>query len=433
MKSAALLFALGLSWGASAQPTDVVLRGLAVYVEEDESTFPILVRDTVDEDGKPLRRFDRLTIQFDIAANEPPNLKIRFFHCNRDWRIDNNVFVTDPYHSTSFVLQFVPSAGGVRGYTYRYVNRFPDDDDVVRFDYSGNWVFKIMDQNESTMYAEGRFFVVDRLVPTSVAVTNDYLTANTSPYNQTHKISARVTLPREVDGVYYTTVDIYQNRRFYHPYRIDTWDRDPYTTVEGFNTGERIFTITNVLPGNEYRVLDLSNVTRYPNHTLVRLAEGADHLRLYWRTGADHDGEAILNSFTGLNSDYLEVLFRLDMLERDYRALTAGGKEMFLTGEFNFWNPTNDDRLQWDEQERSYVVRKVLRRGIYDYQYVTGRWDTQSGSVLSQDWTATEGTDWRTTNVYTAFVYFNDPRFGGFDRIVGIGRGRSTPQQPGSN
>ncbi len=433
MKPVGLLLTLFLCRYAPGQSTDVVLRGLSVYVEDDESTFPILVRDTVDEMGKPVRRYDRLTIQFDIAASEPPDLKIRFFHCNRDWRIDENVFVTDPNHNTSFILQFFPSPGGVRGYAYRFINRFPDDNDAVRFDYSGNWLFRIMDKNEATVYAEARFFVVDRITPTRVVVTNDYLTANTSPYNQVHKISTRVTLPRELDGVYYTTVDIYQNRRFHHPYRIDTWDRDPYTQVEGFNTGERIFSITNVLPGNEYRVLDLSDVNRYPNRTLVRLVEGADQLRLYWRTGLDHDGRAILNRFTGLNSDYLEVLFRLDMLERDYRALTAGNKDIFLAGEFNFWNPTEDDRLQWDEQEQAYVVQKLLRRGIYDYQYITGEWDQASHSVVGQDWTALEGTDWRTTNRYTALVYFNDPRFGGFDRIVGIGQGRSASLQPGSH
>lgn len=433
MKLVASLLGLSLSLCVPTQPTDVVLRGLAVYVEDDESSFPILMRDTVHENGKPVRRYDRLTIQFDIAASEPPELKIRFFHCNRDWQIDENVFVTDPNHNTSFVLQFFPSPGGVRGYDYRYINRFPDDDDAVRFDYSGNWLFKILDKYESTVYAEGRFFVVDRITPTSIAVVNDYLTANTSPYNQIHKVSTRVTLPREIDGLYYTTVDIYQNRRFHHPYRIDTWDRDPYTHVDGFNTGERVFTITNILPGNEYRVLDLSNVTRYPNHQLVRLVEGADQLRLYWRTGMDHDGEAVLNRFMGLTSDYLEVLFQLDILERDYRALAAGNKEIFLVGEFNFWYPTEHDKLQWDELEQSYVVRKVLRRGIYDYQYITGRWDPATHSVVAQDWTAIEGTDWRTSNVYTAFVYFNDPRFGGFDRIVGIGQGRTTSLQPGSN
>jgi len=179
-------------------------------------------------------------------------------------------------------------------------------------------------------------------------------------------------------------------------------------------------------------VLDLSNVTRYPNYTLVRLVEGADHLRLFWRTGADHDGESQLNRFTGLSSDYLEVLFRLDMLERDYRGLTAGGRDIFLAGEFNFWNPSKEDRLAWDEAERSYVVRKLLRRGIYDYQYVTGRWDAATNTVLDHDWTAVEGNDWRTTNTYRALVYFNDPRFGGFDRLVGFGKGTSSAPQPGS-
>jgi hypothetical protein len=427
-----VLCLLLLCHNATAQQSTVALRGLSVYVEDDESAFPILQRDTVDENGKPLRPYQRLTIQFDVAASEPPQLKIRFFHCNRDWQIDENVFVTDPNHNTSFVLEFFPSPGGVRGYNYRYINRFPDDNDAVRFDYSGNWLFRIMEKDEATVYAEGRFFVVDRITPTTVTVTNDYLTAQTSPYNQIHKVSARVKLPREVDGVYYTTADVYQNRRFHQPYRIDAWDRNPYTHVEGFNTGERIFTITNILPGNEYRVLDLSDHTRYPNYTLVRLVEGADQLRLFWRTGADHDGEAILNRFTGLSSDYLEVLFRLDMLERDYRALTAGNKELFLVGEFNGWNPTEEDRLRWDEAERSYVVRKYLRRGIYDYQYITGRWDSASNTVTHQDWTAVEGNDWRTTNTYTVMVYFNDPRFGGFDRIVGIGFGSSSSPQPGS-
>jgi hypothetical protein len=34
------------------------------------------------------------------------------------------------------------------------------------------------------------------------------------------------------------------------------------------------------------------------------------------------------------------------------------------------------------------------------------------------DWIALEGNDWRTTNVYTALLYYHDVRFGGFDRIL---------------
>ena len=86
-----------------------------------------------------------------------------------------------------------------------------------------------------------------------------------------------------------------------------------------------------------------------------------------------------------------------------------------------------------DDAERAYVVKKLLRRGIYDYQYVTGVWDSRMEQVVNQDWLVLEGNDWRTTNTYTVFVYYNDPRFGGFDRIAGYGRAQSGQTTPGSN
>lgn len=412
---------------------EVWLRGLSVYAGDDESSAPVLVRKAVDREGKPSGSYGYITIQFDVLATEPPDLKIRFFHCNRDWVADDNLFVNDINHNTSFYLKYTTSPGGVQGYSYRYVNAFPDADDAVRFDYSGNWIFRIMNKNESMQYAEGRFFVVDDVAPTVVQVTNDYLTESASPYNQIHKVIARVALPDEAEGYFFTTVDVYQNRRFYHPHRIDMWDRNRYTHVEGINTGVRTFQITNIMPGNEYRVLDLGNVTRYPNKTLVRPVTGADQIRLFWRTGLDRNGTAVLNRFTGLNSDYLEVMFRLDMTLNDYQAVTREGKGIFLAGSFNFWQPGGEDLLVRDDDEHSYVVRKLLRRGIYDYQYVVGRWDDAVQEVVEQDWLAVEGNDWRTTNTYTVLVYYNDPRFGGFDRIVGIGQGRSIQSLPGSN
>ena len=92
-------------------------------------------------------------------------------------------------------------------------------------------------------------------------------------------------------------------------------------------------------------------------------------------------------------------------------------------------NPEADDKLAYNDAERCYVVQKLLRRGIYDYQYVTGAWDPGSNMVVHQDWVTLEGNDWRTTNTYYTMIYYNDARFGGFDRIVGFGVGRS----PGTN
>jgi hypothetical protein len=410
-----------------------IIRGLSVYAQGNEQNFPVIVRDSVDQFGLPTRSKKYITIQFDVLAAEPPLLKIRFLHCDRNWHPENNVFIQDENHNTSFYLDFRTSPGGVVNYHYRYRNRFPDSEGIVQFNFSGNWIFKVLDKDETTVFAEGRFFVVDNIVPTDVTVTNDYLTANTSPLNQIHKVDVRVKLPNEVEGYFFTTVDVYQNRRFHHPFRIDTFDEDRYTVVEGFNTGFRFFTITDIHPGNEYRTLDLSNTTRYPNKSVVRLVEGADQQRNYWRTGADNNGTALRGRFTGINSDYLEVLFRLDLVARDFQLATAGGKDIYIVGSFNDWEPTLDDKLVYDDTERSLVNRKLLRRGIYDYQYITGIWSDSENRVLEQDWLALEGNDWRTSDTYSAMVYFNDPRFGGFDRVVGFGKGTSSPVIDASN
>lgn len=401
---------------------EFVVRGLSVYGLSDEQNLPVIVRDS---SGRADPSAQYIIIQFDVQGKEPPALKVRFLHCNRDWVPDNNLFVQDETHNTSFILNYRASPGGVEYYSYRYRNRFPDNNDIVRFNYSGNWIFRLMDKQEKNVYGGGRFFVVDDISKVAVSVTNDYLTNASPPLNQIHKVKVDVRLPREIDGYYYGTADIYQNRRLFNAYRVDVNDRDPYTTVEGFNLGYRLFTALNILPGNEYRTLNTSNVTRYPHKSLVRLVEGVDQPRPYWRTGPDRNGTAALRGFRGLASDYLNVLFRLELSATDIRTVLAEGAGVYVVGPFNQWNPAAEDKLVFDDIERCYVVKKLLRRGIYDYQYISGIWDDEAAKLRQQDWVALEGNDWRTTNTYYTMVYYDDPRFGGFHRIVGFGTGKS--------
>ncbi len=45
--------------------------------------------------------------------------------------------------------------------------------------------------------------------------------------------------------------------------------------------------------------------------------------------------------------------------------------------------------------------------------------------MVGQDRFALEGNHWQTVRDYYAVVYYDDPRYGGFDRIIGIGKGTS--------
>lgn len=415
------------------QAGEVVVRGFHLYGMDSERNFPVIVRDSVDSEGKPVRSRQYLTVQFDVQADHPPDLRLRFIHCDRNWAPSRSVFLQDETHNTSFALDYRTAPNGVRWYQYRFVNRFPDPEGVVRFDYSGKWSVVLMDKAETRVFADAKFLVADRIVAPRLSITNEYMAEAPSPWNQVNQVAVSFRLPQEIDGYYYTTVDIFQNRRLSHPYRVDANDRDRYTKVEGYNTGTRTFTVMNIQPGNDYRTLDLSDATRYPNGTLVRKVEGADQMRVLWRTGPDRNGTADMNRFHGIQSDYLELLFRLDLTPTDYFSLTRGGRQIYVAGPFNQWNPAPEDQLQYDDSEHSYVVKKLLRRGIYDYQYITGVPDPRTELVTDQDWIALEGNDWRTSNQYSAVIYFNDPRFGGFDRIVGFAQGRSVTVPPGSH
>jgi hypothetical protein len=104
---------------------------------------------------------------------------------------------------------------------------------------------------------------------------------------------------------------------------------------------------------------------------------------------------------------YLNVKFEIRP-DQDYDAI-------FLTGAFNNWQVLPEYRM---ENIRGVFTKIItLKRGSYDYQYVAA--DIINGNILNEDWYIIEGNNWDTTNVYHIFLYYNDPEYGGYDRIIG--------------
>ena len=90
-----------------------------------------------------------------------------------------------------------------------------------------------------------------------------------------------------------------------------------------------------------------------------------------------------------------------------------------MTGGFTEWNVLPEYEMVRDSSDGLYRSQFWLRRGVYDYQYVLGEVDA-NGKVTEQDWLTLEGNDWRTINRYIAVLYYQDRRYGGFDRVVGV-------------
>jgi hypothetical protein len=300
----------------------------------------------------------------------------------------------------------------VQSYRYQIRVRLPDERLFERFSFSGNYRVEVREEENERLLAERRFFVVEHLVHPRITVSNRLLPSENHPLNQVHRLTAAFTVPEEdsltSQPLYpqdVRSVDVYRNLEHDTRRRVEPEDRDPFTFVEGFGTRHLAVRVEDLLPGNEYRRIDLRNVDQYPEG-IVLSARGGPDVSRYLSTGSpDRDGAFQLvrgNRFADYVRFRFELLWDGDPLE-----------VVHVTGSFADWQILPELRMERDGNR--YSVTAPMRRGTHDYQYV----------VDAADRVTLEGNDWRTTNTYSVFVYYREMRMGGYDRIIGHGRQRS--------
>lgn len=351
-----------------------------------------------------------LVVEFDVSETEPPDLHVRVIHCDRNWEVTRNGFVNDEMQNRSKApLSYSRVPDGVRNYTYHYTVRIPGISGIGQFKYSGNYVVEILDEQWKTVLGRGRFFIVERKLPLTVKIGNRSLPSERSPFNQVKKIEVGFSIPRpeELNGealfpILLKVADIYRNRQLYGPWRIDADDRNPNTYVDGFGTSSLKFVVDNVQPGNTYRRIDLRDAVVYPENRILKDSKGADVRRFQMPPGSDNKGMSVLTTGSRY-ADYVPFRFELASDRPEWG-------EVYVVSDFNGWKPSPPWLMTYNEQTQRYVCDVVLRRGVYEYQYVVG----------PDDWIILEGNDWRTSSVYSTFVYYQETRLGGYDRIIGF-------------
>jgi hypothetical protein len=399
-------------------PQPPFIRGLRVYAGSDETNLPVMIKadSSVQARDLPLPAF--ITIRFDVGEEMPPRLAIRFHHCDKDWKIDTDYFVRDDFFSYTRLLTYEQATAGIDGYRWRFTNSFPDSEHpFVRFLYSGNWIFDVTDENDAgSIYASGRFIVVEQGVRANLEVRNDYWTPWDMPFDQVHRLrlEMRIPSPGPLFPDYVRTVDFYRNFDLFKNFRVDSYDRQANTFVEGLGLARKIFTYENVPAANGYRLFDLRRPAVYPARRIVRKFEGADFTR--FRFGTDRStyfGAAVTEPLRSFDADYLCVQFELE-----HPFIEDG--DVFVAGIFNSWDPQFEDRMTYDTESGHYLMHRWLLRGAYDYQYVVGRFDEELGYLEDADWLRLEGNEWGANNLYWAIIYYDDDQFGGVNRAVGF-------------
>jgi hypothetical protein len=374
------------------------VRGIRVYGSA-EAGLPVTALES-----RPI------TIEFDVTEAQPPEVFIRAIHCDRDWNATNSYFINDEMQNRSRApLSIDPAPAGVQSYRFHYSARIPGIAGLERFAHSGNYVYEIIDAGSKEVLVRGRFFVAEELLGPVMKIGNRSLPSEVNPYNQVNKIEVGFALPRPESvkqEVFYPNklkvVDIYKNRELGNRWRIDADFPGPHSFVDGLGTTMMRFWVDNVTPGNDYRHINVRNVTDYPEGQELHSRLGADVIRFQQPPRGDHNGVSTVTTGTRF-ADYVRYRFELASEYHQYETV-------FVVGDFDGWTPSPKCAMTYDDDTRRYVWSTSLRRGAYDYQYVIG----------PNDWITVEGNDWRTTNIYSAFIYYHDDRLGGFDRIIGF-------------
>ncbi|RPI04256.1 MAG: DUF5103 domain-containing protein [Ignavibacteriae bacterium] len=373
------------------------IKGIRVN-GSDQANFPIVLLDS-----------HPVTILFDIDGTRPENYRIKIFHCDKDWHVTPSTFINDEFRNyTTVQLPFEEVPNGVKYFRWTYSFTIPGITGMEALPYSGNYKVEIWNEEMTELLAEGKIFAVEKIEDSVLTISNRYLQSEISPRNQVNKAVLSFAVPPfQADNVnpfyanYVKTVDIYRNRELERSNRIDADARTTNTFIDGIGTNSFKFMIDNLQPGNEYRRIDLRDADLYPPFEMLRPRNGADMSRWMWQGNMDEDGTSVL-AMGSRYADYVQFQFELGIPEGQT------DKGIYVVGDFNGWKVDEKWRLQYDDGMKHYKLLCRLRRGAYDYQYV----------LNGNDWISLEGNDWRTTNVYTAFLYYHDVRFGGFDRIL---------------
>ena len=386
------------------EPVNVVVRNLRLEGSL-EARMPVALRSS-----------HPIAVSFDVVDPGRPEVHVRVWHCDRDWKRTESIFLNDPVRNVfRGVTSSVRAPIGVQGYTFTYKFQLPGLAGFEVFEHSGNHVVEIWNADETLLLGSARFFVAETLAGGRLLVGNRRLPSASSPWNQVHRIVLSYVVPppspeetAPVEPSLVRTMDVYRNREFHHRLRVDVDDDDPETFIDGFGTRSLKFIYDHAPAGAPYRSMDLHNAGRYPPGVTLRQLDGVDLSRWQVLAGRDHFGVPSYVS-EGNTADF--VPFRFELL----RPPELGEEDIRVVGEFNQWDPDDAWRLQRLAPENRYALAAQIRRGVQDYQYV----------LNGTDWLALEGNDWSAVCVYTAFVYYHDPRLGGYDRILIAVQGRS--------
>ncbi|MFC2135855.1 type IX secretion system plug protein domain-containing protein [Bacteroidota bacterium] len=397
-----ILFPFFILGFLSIQAQDVEIKSLKTYNTGNPVSFPLLILNDQNE--------QTITIEFDVEAEGQPNLSILFRFSDKNWIPYDNAFLANPGNNTAYNLWYDTLPVSANGARYHFNGTFPNFD--VTFPFSGKWIYYITDSFDTgKVYASGRFIVVQPEVDLKTELTKEKLQNAPSASNSSNRVF-NITVDFDLPGTYFPLlvdeVEIIENFKIDYPVIIKRNTYGDRRYYEWNGASRFSFTARDIQPGNEYRKVNLSDKNRFSPPVTNAQYDGIESSRYYLPGRKDLNGGSRLVDFRNDYAEYMFVNFQL----RPHENIK---KKIFLTGAFNNWQVLPQYEMYNDNG--LYEITVELKRGIYDYQYVTA--DIFGDEIKNIDWDILEGNYWETGNIYHIFLYYKEDQLGGYDKIIG--------------
>ncbi len=391
-------------YGAFA--ANIEIKSLKAF-SDNQTSLPVILN------GDPSASF--ININFDINSDFIPSLKIVFRFCDKNWLPTNNIFLTNFGQNVSPQLEINSLPGNLIGARYRYEGGFPDERGFVSFPFSGKWKYFITDSfDTSLVYASGKFFVIDPMLNISVDIKKQLMEDKTyfpQDLARVFILTADFNLPDELFPNFVNHVEIIENKKLDYPILIDRNFNTTYRQYYWDGNRKFSFSAKDIKPGNEYRETDFRNTNKFNSNNIKAQFDGLEYSRFFVNGSKDLNGSFILTNPQNDFASYLNVAFSI-------RPPNPSFGDIYLVGAFNDWLVQPGYKM--NNLGGVYSKTLELKRGVYDYQYVTA--DNINNEIKNIDWLILEGNNWQTTNEYYIFLFYNDPNYGGYDRIIGYAK-----------
>jgi len=434
-----MVFLPFLSLGSPVEVPDLPAID-SVYLDEVRS---IAFHPTNVVTGYPVVDLDRgqLTLKFDDLDGDFSKYRYSFYHCNQEWEYSTQIREFD--YRRGFVeediFDFELSLGTDVSYAH-FMLQLPNAEN--KFLISGNYVlfvYKYVNGERFPAFSR-RFMVVDNQVDIRV----EQIIPRRGSLSRTHhelNIYAGFDDFSLRNPFKEVTAYIFQNgiwsRGYTHIFpqsiqRNEISFRYPGQVVFPAIKEFRYFDIRNLNFRTE-RVFDIYRATDTIDVILQTdrprgdsyftyfdingryVYQNMDGIRRVAITSAEEEEMSMIlnneenqmNRRIELMSQYVNVHFSLNRAE-------IPGKDVYVVGGFNDYKLDENSLLKYDEKEKIYFKKLLLKQGYFEYLYVTR--DRLTGEV---DWTEIEGSRFETINDYLVYVYYRP--FGTFyDQLIGM-------------